>query len=190
MPAAVDITGERYGRLVALRKTHTKHYPSGQARAVWLFKCDCGNETEKTAFDVRRADTSSCGCAKFGKVPGNRLEKGEASFRGLMQRYKRSAKIRGHSWGLGEEEFRRITRESCAYCGASAAQEAVAHRSAFGAYAYNGVDRVDSRVGYEPGNVVPCCQTCNRAKGVMPAADFLAWVARAYAHQVNGGSWS
>lgn len=57
MPKAVDITGQRYGRLVAVKDVGVRN-----GRRAWLFKCDCGNETVATSNLVRRGHTQSCGC--------------------------------------------------------------------------------------------------------------------------------
>lgn len=188
MAAAVDITGERYGRLVAVCKTHTRHYPSGQSRGVWLFRCDCGNEVEKTAFDVRRADTKSCGCARFGRPAANRMSEGEASFNGLLNHYRYSAKRRGYSWGLSRDEFKGLTKQDCFYCGSPPSQKHLTHKSAFGEYIYTGVDRINNDVGYESGNVVPCCSICNRAKATLTTKEFLSWIDRVQCHQAAGRS--
>jgi len=53
------------------------------------------------------------------------------------------------------EDFEKLTQLNCAYCG-----EAPAH-SLDG---YNGIDRVDSSLGYTPNNSWPCCEICNRMK--------------------------
>jgi hypothetical protein len=45
-------------------------------------------------------------------------------------------------------------------------------------YRYNGVDRVNNGIGYEPDNSVSCCKICNRAKDVMTQEGFLTWVGR------------
>ena len=47
-----DISGKRYGRLVAVRRVEKK----------WLFACDCGNEKLIWATNVKRGHTQSCGC--------------------------------------------------------------------------------------------------------------------------------
>jgi hypothetical protein len=39
----------------------------------------------------------------------------------------------------------------------------------------NGIDRVDNTLGYELGNVIPCCSVCNRAKSNLPLDYFLRW---------------
>lgn len=50
----LDITGERYGKLVAIEKVPNK-------RTTWLFKCDCGNTVQLHISKVFRGQLS-CGC--------------------------------------------------------------------------------------------------------------------------------
>lgn len=64
----VDITGQRFGRLVAL-------YPSEKQnlndRAKWHCKCDCGNEIDIVLNQLTRTDregTKSCGCLQKEKL--------------------------------------------------------------------------------------------------------------------------
>ena len=57
----LDITGERYGRLVALAFVGI-HASNGQS--IWRFQCDCGGITETRATFVRSGITTSCGCAR------------------------------------------------------------------------------------------------------------------------------
>lgn len=55
-----DITGEKYNRLTAIRYIgKDKH-----GAAIWLWKCDCGNEKEIVANSVKSGNTKSCGCLK------------------------------------------------------------------------------------------------------------------------------
>lgn len=56
MPATIDITGTRYGRLVAIKRVGT----SG-GHALWLCVCDCGVECEKTLGKLRFGWTTKCG---------------------------------------------------------------------------------------------------------------------------------
>lgn len=57
MPTALDITGQRFGRLVALRKE-----PSPLRNTRWRCKCDCGAETIVILAKLRSGHTRSCGC--------------------------------------------------------------------------------------------------------------------------------
>jgi hypothetical protein len=56
----MDITGKRFGRLVAIA-------PTGKVTggsAEWRFRCDCGQECLSTVIGVRATNRRSCGCLK------------------------------------------------------------------------------------------------------------------------------
>lgn len=53
----VDLTGQRFGRLVALR-----HEPTPGNKTFWLCKCDCGKEVLVGYGELRTGNTKSCGC--------------------------------------------------------------------------------------------------------------------------------
>jgi hypothetical protein len=82
------------------------------------------------------------------------------------------ARRRGKEWLLASVEAYKLIIASCVYCG----------------YTPNwpesrvGIDRVDNSKGYVPGNCVPCCSTCNSAKGELSEIEFLEWVTRIYNH--------
>lgn len=56
----LDVTGERYGKLVAL----TRCSEMTDQGAVWVFACDCGRVSSARLKDVRYGNTLSCGCLK------------------------------------------------------------------------------------------------------------------------------
>ncbi len=58
MPKIKDITGMRFGRLVALK--HIGTHNSGQA--LWRCVCDCGKLKDVPSSKLVRNDTRSCGC--------------------------------------------------------------------------------------------------------------------------------
>lgn len=60
---AIDVTGERYGRLVAVRRAESRG-----RRTFWLFRCDCGAEVETGLGAVRYGDTRSCGCLNIERI--------------------------------------------------------------------------------------------------------------------------
>lgn len=55
--AAEDLTGQRFGKVVALYRVEDdgKH-------TCWRCKCDCGNEFETLAQNLKKGVTQSCGC--------------------------------------------------------------------------------------------------------------------------------
>lgn len=62
MSRALDITGQRYGRLIAVKRVENRVSKSGKIRARWLCKCDCGKEKVILLDDLRSGHTNSCGC--------------------------------------------------------------------------------------------------------------------------------
>ena len=58
MGKVIDITGQRFGRLVVIER----QLPNQNHKAMWKCKCDCGNEIVAAGILLRRGQTSSCGC--------------------------------------------------------------------------------------------------------------------------------
>ena len=58
--ALKDLTGQRFGRLVVLRRYGST--PGGQA--TWICQCDCGNQHAVVGSSLRRGYTNSCGCLR------------------------------------------------------------------------------------------------------------------------------
>ncbi len=56
--SAKDLTGQRFGRLVALERTGEKK----GSNLVWRCRCDCGRETTATSNSLLQGNTRSCGC--------------------------------------------------------------------------------------------------------------------------------
>jgi len=55
----IDLTGQRFGRLVVQREADRKH-----GEVAWLCRCDCGNEVIVTGYKLRHGHTRSCGCLR------------------------------------------------------------------------------------------------------------------------------
>lgn len=58
---AKDITGQRFGRLVALGPVDRQVFAS-QAKLGWLCKCDCGKDFKTLGSSLLARRTRSCGC--------------------------------------------------------------------------------------------------------------------------------
>lgn len=76
---ARDITGQRFGRLIALR-------PVGRTRprqsVIWLCKCDCGLEAEAVTSDLTTGHITSCGCRRaeiLASITPRSVKHGKAS---------------------------------------------------------------------------------------------------------------
>jgi hypothetical protein len=60
MPEFRDITGQRFGRLVALE--WFKKQDVDRVRIYWRCQCDCGNVRDINGDSLKRGATQSCGC--------------------------------------------------------------------------------------------------------------------------------
>ncbi len=58
MSALQDLTGRRFGRLLARQISETRR----GGRISWDCLCDCGNSFVATAKSLKNGNTSSCGC--------------------------------------------------------------------------------------------------------------------------------
>ena len=73
MGKALDLTGQRFGRLVAIRPTEKR---DSQHLVIWEFQCDCGNIIERTGRQVKRGNTQSCGCLKRERLIQRNIDNG------------------------------------------------------------------------------------------------------------------
>ena len=61
-----DISGQRFGRLVAIRPTEERR----RGLVMWECKCDCGNMTYKVSKDLIYGSARSCGCLQKESASG------------------------------------------------------------------------------------------------------------------------
>ena len=58
MSKPLDLTGERFGRLIVIERSNN----SKSGKTKWLCECDCGNRTVVFSTSLIRGLTHSCGC--------------------------------------------------------------------------------------------------------------------------------
>jgi len=58
MPKLKDLSGKRFGRLLVIKEQGRNN----RGKAVWLCKCDCGNEKAVYSYLLVSGQTQSCGC--------------------------------------------------------------------------------------------------------------------------------
>jgi hypothetical protein len=170
------------------------------AQAVQLFRSDCyycGHEAPMAGYGYRvdRLDNSKgyepgnvvacckpCNFAKCTDTPAEFIRKCHrvASFYPLLTQPSSVRKVgyvrpyaaflassanRGIAVSISESTYQSLVVKDCTYCGAPPVGT-------------NGLDRVDNELGYEHGNVVPCCSDCNYLKGSLPLGKFIRLVKR------------
>ena len=84
-------------------------------------------------------------------------------------KYKNSARARSIEFRLTREVFDELVGGRCYYCDCAPRP-------------INGIDRIDSTMGYTLDNCVTSCKPCNTAKWDRTQTEFLSWLGRAYVH--------
>lgn len=69
MPKKLDLTGQRFGRLVVIEPA-----PNKGRRTQWKCMCDCGNEYIALTDSLRSGRLQSCGCLHSEKVSQRNYE--------------------------------------------------------------------------------------------------------------------
>lgn len=180
----VDIIGKKFGKLTVISFDSYKNLSdnSDTRRSFFLCSCECGNSKIVNSHLLISGGTRSCGCLrleagkKFGAINGLKLGKVESSFNDLYSSYRNRSKIKNRYFNLSKDEFSVLTKGKCYYYNKEPAQikkkqsklTFIGHD-----YIYNGIDRVDSSLGYSLDNCVPCCGVCNKMKLSMSHDEFI-----------------
>ena len=64
----IDLTGQKFNKLTVMERAEDHEQPSGQRKTMWRCRCDCGNETIVTAYDLYHGHTKSCGCSYYDYI--------------------------------------------------------------------------------------------------------------------------
>ncbi len=180
--ALLDLSGQEFGFWRVIEQA-----PRRDNKTRWLCECKtCGTRLSLRSTTLRISKYEKCfGTHAERRSAPSPLRKplGYAAETETIGHYKASARSRGFSFSLSREEFHDLSQRHCHYCGAEPSQRH-SRRHFHGAFVYNGIDRKNSSLGYDPGNCVPCCATCNVMKQDLPYDDFLEHIGRiAHRHQ-------
>jgi len=180
----IDLTGKKFGKLLVLKRAEKK--PNSRTLR-WECLCDCGKTKIINGSDLKRKYTVSCGCyAKYITKITHMKPKGVGGFNRVLDSYTSRCKRLKREFLLTEEQFKQIISNNCFYCNIepnqikyscsfSQASEEARNNSKF---LYNGIDRIDSNLGYTLTNSRTCCRICNIAKSNMSETEFFNWIKR------------
>lgn len=185
------MVGLKYGKLTAIKSLGLKSYGKSN-RTFFLFSCDCGSQVELPLKQVVSMKTRSCGCLPYE-------DRVNSTNKCVYRSIKSGAKSRGLNFEISYDDFLSISSKECFYCGqmdkrnkwayiGSAANssflESVNNRELYDSM-INGLDRLDSSLGYTMDNVVSCCGTCNRAKMDLKLDYFLSHIKKIYKWKIE-----
>ncbi len=167
---------------------------TGIQHAYWTCRCECGTKQDIRGTKLLTGKMTQC--AKCNTRDGRARREasmlalaiaGGTAFNVLFREYVYNAKAKNVTFSLSKDEAHQLFESDCWYCGEPPSALKRLKKSLTG-YTHNGIDRVDSSLGYVTGNVVSCCRICNYAKRQLSVVDFLAWVERVHAHQQRRAS--
>lgn len=191
MGAFLDRKNMRYGRLLV------KEYKGKDIRGkhLWLCLCDCGNEKIVVSDNLSSGKSKSCGCLKneFLSKKGNQFglyKNRQDAMMKLQYSHLKRRHLKNNMIGcvIDFETFKMLSKSKCKYCGIEYSKEIEdrlnesknGKRLSDEILKINGIDRVDSNIGYTKENSVACCKYCNFAKHTMSESDFYKWIRRVY----------
>ena len=112
MPAAIDLSGRKFGMLTAIRRTG-KLSPAKQH--IWECVCECGKITETRIGNLTQGRAKSCGCNQYPKG------KNSANWKHGLSRTKEygNERFMRLKYGITQEKYQQMLDSqngSCAIC--------------------------------------------------------------------------
>lgn len=158
---AIDLTGQRFGKLVVLRKLTEKN---GQ-NYLWLCQCDCGSLVKSKSGRLRDGDLKSCGCL--------REKHGDHKSR-LYQTW---ADMKTRCFCKNNGRYQSYGGRGITVCPEWLKYSAFKSWAMANEYADNlQIDRIDNNGNYEPSNcrwVTPAKNTRNRNCVILSEQDVI-----------------
>lgn len=160
-------------------------------KTLWLCLCNCGKEFYEDGSRIKCGRRKSCGCLKRGyKVYYRHINAQDCTWFRLIESYKKHAFKRDLVFELSEAKFKELCLGNCFYCfkkptNILSGYGKLSPRGEEGKIIYNGVDRIDSNIGYIENNCRSCCKNCNTLKSNMSEADFAEQVRKIYEHFIK-----
>ena len=186
-PSFQDITGQKFGKLTAVNFVE-RDTLRGVAEWQWQCKCECGQTTHVRKSNLTALRITKCKfCSAKETAVAKTLPNNKALINRILRSYKKGAAEREFEFSLSLGRFKELIKQDCFYCGEkprfmTGDMRYVAEGDKF---ERNGIDRVNSKLGYIEDNVVSCCTSCNVAKLDKSKEEFVAWVKTLYENLVK-----
>ncbi len=175
-----DLTGKRIGKIKVLNFDKAIKRSNQNDRNYWLCECDCGIIKSISHKVLKKNNPEqNCGCENIKKLIA-RSTNPNAGFNRVYRNYTRRSSHYNMEFLLTVEEFYNLTQGNCYYCGEKPSRTSKAWSDKISPFIYNGIDRIDSNIGYVLNNCISCCTKCNYAKSIMSQNDFKDWIIKVY----------
>jgi hypothetical protein len=160
----------------------------GRLRSIATFNCnDCNDETSVRLDEFKRRGAL---CKKCKIVQNSKIGFDNKNFElvcanifksRLNKRYIK----RGLICSLNNIEILELVKSNCHYCGDKPKDIFKYIQKHFEYnFLHNGIDRIDSSLGYIQGNVVACCKECNISKMDTDYQQYLNRIEKIYLNRI------
>lgn len=185
----VDLQGRTFDQLRVLGFEGLRG-PQGNQHAYWRCLCRCGQETVVRGSALTGEKAKSCGCLRAASVRKlNTARRHADPWVAEMNTYvyhvgweQRRRGSTHKTWDLTLEQYIALVRAPCHYCGEPPGAKPHTRILRATGIKKNGIDRLDSTLGYEPANCVSACGDCNRQKGTMSVPQFIENTRKRFNH--------
>lgn len=147
----IDLTGQRFGKLVVLGIDSRYVSPCGATAIKWRCQCDCGNIIVVLGKNLRSGNSTNCGCVRKDTLPASRRTHGDSRTSRLYRIY---VDMKARCKYPSNKRYNRYGGRGISVCG-----EWEKSYEAFRKWALaNGyrndltIDRIDNDKGYSPDN--------------------------------------
>jgi hypothetical protein len=172
-----ELTGKTFSHLHVLKEAPKSTKTRGRK---WICKCDCGKVVELSSNAITSGNNRSCGGEAHrqgGALETRRKAIGELPLAHVNQirqnAIKRNLRFNvtaEYLWDLFQEQDRK-----CALTGTDLSFTTARNPSATRGQTTASLDRIDSSVGYEVGNVRWLHKTVNKMRSNMSDQEFIEW---------------
>ncbi len=169
----------------------------GKRTSLCKFLClHCNTEFINKLQKVRRGVIKSCGCmpnmAKNISKARSKMTSRERVLKDALKKYTTNARVKERDFELTYNQFCEFVSGDCHYCGEPPIPRTSKQILSKLKYrddvtkevlSLNGIDRINSEIGYTLNNCVSCCEICNKAKRDLTQKEFYRWIQRLSRHQ-------
>lgn len=193
-----DFIGTEIGKVIVI--SFDKEV-KGVKRSIYYYKykCICGNIDSAPKYSLLQSkkskNTYSCTTCRKNKLSEwaktahiKYIDPIEGKCSILFSNYRSKCKIKDWEFKLTFEEFKNLVLNNCHYCNLEPNKcrlDRAKSRQGISRIYFNGIDRINSDIGYNINNVVSCCEDCNKAKRNLSYEQFLELIKRIYNFKIK-----